>query len=87
MVSKEILLSLSFEGVGMTAKEERLFFASGINGPTNEVFRISPDKKQVMIFPVTLSSAQAYRLCKHIVMFFKEEGKAFDAQGRGVIID
>ncbi|KKK67534.1 hypothetical protein LCGC14_2953100, partial [marine sediment metagenome] len=25
--------------------------------------------------------------CKHIVMFFEEEGKAFDAQGRGVIID
>ena len=87
MVSKEILLSLYFEGVGVTAKEERLFSVNGIKGPINEVFRLSSDRKRVMIFPVTLSSAQAYGLCKRVVTFFEEEGKAFDAQEREVIID
>ncbi len=71
----------------MSAKEERLFSVSGINGPINEVFRVSADKKRVMIFPNTLSSAQAYALCKQVVTFFEKEGEAFDAQERKVIID
>lgn len=67
-------------------KEERLFSVSGLDGPANEVFRVSPDKKKVMIFPNTLSSAKAYSLCKLVVTFFEEEGKAFDDQERAVII-
>ena len=63
-----------------------MFSVSGINGPINEVFRISSDRKQVMIFPNTLSSAQALGMCQQLVEFFAGEGRAFDSEGREVII-
>ena len=63
-----------------------MFSVSGINGPVNEIFRVSEDRKKVMVFPNTLSSAQAHGMCKQLVDFFEEEGRAFDAQEREVVL-
>lgn len=68
-------------------KEERMFSMSGFNGPAREVFRVSPDRKQVRIFHNTLSSVQALGMCQQLVEFFEGEGRAFDSEGREVVVN
>ena len=70
----------------MATKEEALFSLSGLDGPATEVLRISSDRKTVMVFPCTLSSAQVYGICKSLTDFFEKEGRAFDHSEREVII-